>query len=51
MATSLFCSKVTQSQQTTYTMWTFTLILQNKGLKLRLKAVNTLGKSQKKESG
>ena len=52
MATTLFCAKITQSQQqTTYAMWTFTLILQYKGLKLRLKAVDTLGKPQKKESG
>jgi hypothetical protein len=49
----MFCAKnhTESQQQTTYTMWTFMLILQNKGLKLRLKAVDTLGKPQKKESG
>ena len=52
IATSLFYARITESHQlATNAMSSFTLILQNKGLKLHLKAVDTLGKPQKKESG
>ena len=45
MATSVIYSRITLSPQlATYAMWSFTLILQqHKGVKLRLKAVDTLG--------
>ena len=51
---ALLCSAKTHSESphlSSYAMWSFTLIFQNKSRKLCLKTVDNLGKPEKKESG